>query len=268
MKVFIAWSGDRGKQIALALRALISSVIQAVEPWVSETEIRPGARWRAELYRQLEEITFGIIVLTAENMHAPWINFEAGALSKKVGESSVCPYLVGIPEPADVTGPLEDFQMLQAGQDGTLTLLREINGHLSNGKLEDGQLVKTFGFFWPELDKALKSLPFMAPQREKRDSRELLEEILERVRTIERVSTQQSYESLSMLAEQTAGRLATLPPHEEQILRMLFGIDVKDKSTIEEVAKQFNISQDEVREIRGQALYRMRHSGRRLDQDK
>ena len=96
MKVFITWSGERAKIIAEALRKWLPSVIQNVEPWMSETDIRPGARWQNELNQQLEQTDFGIAVLTPETLEAPWIHYETGALAKKVNTSAVCPYLVDI----------------------------------------------------------------------------------------------------------------------------------------------------------------------------
>ena len=47
----------------------------------------------------------GIICVTPSNLEAPWILFEAGALSKTLENTFVCPLLIGL-EPADVSGPL------------------------------------------------------------------------------------------------------------------------------------------------------------------
>ena len=83
MKVFLSWSGLRSKAIANALRDWIPDVFQQAEVWMSEHDIEAGARWSNELNNILEESNFGIICLTPENQYAPWITFEAGALSKE-----------------------------------------------------------------------------------------------------------------------------------------------------------------------------------------
>src|SRR5688572_18638179 len=110
MKVFISWSGERSKAVAVALREWLPDVIQSVHPWLSSEDIDAGLRWNDEVTRELSQTRFGIICLTAENQTAPWILFEAGALAKTIEKTHVVPYLIGL-EPTDVQrGPLAQFQ--------------------------------------------------------------------------------------------------------------------------------------------------------------
>ena len=185
MNVFIGWSGDRSKQAALALRNWLPKVIQAVTPWMSEWDIKAGAHWLVELVEQLERTNFGVIALTSDNMREPWIYFEAGALAKQVKESDVCPYLIDIAHKSAVTGPLAQFQIKTANQEDTLSLLKNINLCLANEKLSDEVLTETFGRWWPDLERAFKDLPTAAAEEPKWTERELLEEILERVRSLD-----------------------------------------------------------------------------------
>lgn len=78
MQIFLSWSGRQSHAVALALQDFLRSVMQATKPWVSSEDIEKGARWSATVGQQLEEISFGIICLTPENIARPWINFEAG----------------------------------------------------------------------------------------------------------------------------------------------------------------------------------------------
>jgi hypothetical protein len=85
MNVFISWSGPASLAVAKALKEWLPTVIQAAEPWVSDVDIASGARWSPEVSKQLEAAKFGIICLTPGNMDAPWVLFEAGAISRVVG---------------------------------------------------------------------------------------------------------------------------------------------------------------------------------------
>src|SRR6266404_1604418 len=97
MSVFISWSGSRSKQLAQQLRNWLPNVLQAVEVWMSDVDIEAGARGIHEIFTQLERASFGVICLTPENLNAPWLLFEAGAISKKMTDKAhVCPYLLGM----------------------------------------------------------------------------------------------------------------------------------------------------------------------------
>src|SRR5262245_20899010 len=109
MKVFISWSGNTSHAIALVLRDWLPSVLQSIEPFVSSEDTEKGARWATEIAQRLSDTLFGILCVTGENLSSPWLNFEAGALSKSLDKSKVSPFLVGL-RPVDLVGPLSQFQ--------------------------------------------------------------------------------------------------------------------------------------------------------------
>jgi TIR domain len=96
MKVFLSWSGETSHAIAIALRDWLPSVIQFVEPYVSSEDIDKGARWSTDIAKELESSGYGILCVTPENTESPWLNFEAGALSKSIDKSRVSPLIVGL----------------------------------------------------------------------------------------------------------------------------------------------------------------------------
>lgn len=176
MLVFLSWSGDVSRMTAEALREWLPNVIQAVRPWMSAEDVDKGARWNADMARRLEEAQVGIVCLSPHNLEAPWILFEAGALSKALGHSRVCTYLLGL-QPTDLKGPLVQFQATEASRGETLKLLKTINDALGESKLPDGTLHKVFTKWWPDLESRLLSIA--AQPREghpRRSERELLEE--------------------------------------------------------------------------------------------
>lgn len=57
-------------------------MLQSVQPWLSSKDITFGTRWSSVLSDVLAETDVGIVCLTADNLAANWLLFEAGALSK------------------------------------------------------------------------------------------------------------------------------------------------------------------------------------------
>lgn len=166
MKVFISWSGPRARQVANILHGWLPSVIQGVESWVSTKDLDKGVRWGAELTEELENTSFGIICVTKDNVAAPWLNFEAGALSKQVvgakSDGRVIPFLFGL-EPSDITGsPLSDFQQAiyhekYDRKKEVFDLLRSINS-VSVVPLSEEKLRAAFEKWWVDLSTALAEL--------------------------------------------------------------------------------------------------------------
>ena len=109
MKVFISWSGNKSHKVAMIFREWLPSVIQSLEPYVSSEDIDKGARWSSDIAKELEDSTFGILCVTKDNLHAPWLSFEAGALSKTMDKSFVTPFLFDIKR-SEVNGPILQFQ--------------------------------------------------------------------------------------------------------------------------------------------------------------
>jgi len=63
----------------------------------------------------------------------------------------------------------------------------------------------------------------------------------------------------SNVREETAGVLKTLNPNEERIIRMRFGLGYDREYTLEEIAQQFQLSRERVRQIEARAFRRLRN---------
>ena len=105
---------------------LASGVVQRVEPWMSDDSIDGGARWNDAIVKALEETDFGIVCVTRANQTAPWLNFEAGAVAKKVGRGRVVPLLIDLP-PTDLEGPLTAFQWRLLNEKDVRRLVHDLN---------------------------------------------------------------------------------------------------------------------------------------------
>lgn len=188
MDVFLSWSGEQSKAVANELSSWISQVIQAVDPWIS-SDIDKGARWSPEISSKLESSKVGIICLTRDNLNAPWILFEAGALSR-TKDGYVCTFLLGL-EPTDIRQPLGQFQHTIFEKTDIYLLISTINELVSKtgGKaVPEKNLTSTFEIFWPCLESALNKIlnNKALPIHNERSEREILQEVLEILREQER----------------------------------------------------------------------------------
>ena len=186
MKIFISWSGDKSKEIASVFKDWIPAVIQAAKPYFSPSDIDKGARWSNEIAKELEASTIGIICLTDDNLLAPWLMFEAGALSKSMEKSRVCPMLFGV-APTDLSGPLVQFQAAPFSKEEVHKVIKTINAQLGDQALEPSVLESVFEKWWPELEEKINKA--LAKERKKsnaeiRSDRELIEEVLKISRTL------------------------------------------------------------------------------------
>ena len=105
MKVFISWSGTYSLGVAVALQKWLPYIFTDIQTFVSSEDVRKGKRWLAEITKELSNTNFGIVCLTRDNLEAPWVLFEAGALSK-LKAAHVCTLLLDNLRPGDVEGPL------------------------------------------------------------------------------------------------------------------------------------------------------------------
>ncbi len=134
--------------------------------------------------KELEQTQFGILCLTPENLTAPWLLFEAGALSKVVAETNVCPLLLGINKQTDITGPLAQFQSVKADKEGIWNLVKAVNHALGNQALDEKNIEKVFNALWSDFESSIKAISEIPqePVSLKRTQEDLLEEVLKTIR--------------------------------------------------------------------------------------
>lgn len=184
-KIFISWSGELSKTLAEAVRDWIPKVLQSVKPYFTPDDIEKGSRWAKEISGELAASQLGIICLTQDNQHSPWILFEAGALSKNLEESKVCPILFNF-DATELKGPLASFQATKFTKEDIKKLLESINNSCNESKLEEKSLDETFEMWWPQLEGKIKEILAQAKSTtkvQKRPDRDILEEILELTRS-------------------------------------------------------------------------------------
>lgn len=184
MKVFLSWSGERSQVLARALRDWLPLVLHYVQPWLSQADINAGERWGAGIARELDESSFGIACVTSDNINAPWLLFEAGALAKSMQEGRVVPLLLDI-DFQQISGPLAQFQAKKVEQDGIRDLANSIN-LVAASPVPEPRLQQLFDALWPEMERALADIPKVkAGAKQPRPQGEVLEELVSAVRNLE-----------------------------------------------------------------------------------
>lgn len=191
VKVFISWSGELSRGVGSLLRTWLQCVLQNARPWMSD-DIDRGALWFTEIASQLRDATVGIICLTQGNREAPWIMFEAGALAKGLEQSRICTLLIDL-TPADVGGPLTQFNHARPDKNGLWQLAQTLNRALGEGGLKEQVLESVFETYWPRFEQPFKKLLRENPVQNRahpRPSEDKLDELIYAVRALERsVST-------------------------------------------------------------------------------
>ena len=208
MKVFLSWSGGKSHKVALVFRDWLPSVIQEIEPYVSSEDIDKGARWSTDIAKELEDSTFGILCVTRDNISAPWLTFEAGALSKTMDKAFVSPFLFDIKR-SEVDGPILQFQSTIFEKEDVQKLVNTLNKACEKDRLSSERLTKAFDVWYPTLEEELNDLkdapaePGDEPDEalKEADTQEVLEEILELTRINQKLIRNPEGSSASRLEE-------------------------------------------------------------------
>lgn len=149
MKVFISWSGETSRAIALLLRKYLPIMLQQVRPFMSKHDIESGSRWAQRIQQELEETSYGLLVLTPSNVNAKWVLFEAGAISKIKNSITACLLCRGLTD-TQVSWPLAQFQMQRFEEESFAQLIRDMNNKIDQPLGEESMAV-VIAKWWPDI---------------------------------------------------------------------------------------------------------------------
>jgi hypothetical protein len=153
-KIFLCWSKRRSRVIAEAWDRLLPEIMEGIQPVLS-TEFQKGKEWSQLLRRDLDKARTGVVFLTPENVDAPWIHFEAGALATAVGNRNgdLFTYVYGC-DPGSLAGPLSAYQSTVATKEDThrlvLNLCRALHREPPNEV--------AYGIWWVKLEEVLDNI--------------------------------------------------------------------------------------------------------------
>jgi TIR domain len=200
VKVFISWSGVRSRETAKLLRKWLKQIINEVEPWMSEEDLTKGGDWSGDITSQLNDAAFGIICVTPGNKDRPWLLFEAGALSRQVNNvaTRVAPLLIGFNSKSDVPYPLGRFQATEPTKVDMFKFIKSVNDACTIPR-QLAELEEAFEVWWPHFETPFRAIEQTRPQAaSRRSDRDVLDEVLNIVRTIQKQSAPPPRVSVSL----------------------------------------------------------------------
>ena len=141
-KIFISWSKNYSKQIALHLKDCLENVIfqgSGLACFVSDVDIASGEDWWNKIKRELKGSGLGILCVTKENIKEPWIYFEAGALV--ANNVDIIPLLISCDLKALTNSPINGKECVQFYEETKfMKMIRDINDKLQLLNLTGEQL--------------------------------------------------------------------------------------------------------------------------------
>lgn len=133
-KIFISWSGKNSKDFAICLKRIIETQIfpgTDLECFVSDLNIVSGTDWWTKIKGELKSCRLGIFCITKENINAPWIYYEAGALAAR--EVPTIPLLIGCNTRSLSGSPLQGKQCVSFdNQSKFIKMIEDINTLFDN----------------------------------------------------------------------------------------------------------------------------------------
>ncbi|MGB6411180.1 MAG: hypothetical protein WBF16_08265, partial [Candidatus Deferrimicrobiaceae bacterium] len=107
---------------------------------------------------ELNQSSLGILCVLPDNIGDPWLNFEAGVLSKTLDGSKVIPLLIGVERSELDNGPLAQFSSSIYEKNEMYHILETINENTEEGRLSEERLQNTFEVWWPKLKLDVESI--------------------------------------------------------------------------------------------------------------
>lgn len=162
MKLFISWSGKLSRSIGKALKHwLCKSVFpgEDLDVFISDEDIDAGSDWLSVIKSELQHSNCAIIVLTKDNVQAPWLNFEAGSVAMSNEERRAIPLLIDVSSD-EIHTPLKHYQAIVISETGIKKLIQDLKefGGFSSPSHIDDSLGRLHGEISAEVKKILAAI--------------------------------------------------------------------------------------------------------------
>lgn len=157
-KIFISWSGDTSKEIAKNVKRILEEEIfkgTDLNCFFSDVDINSGDDWWEKIKTELKECSLGIVCITKENMKAPWIYFESGAIVAH--NLKLIPFLVECNVSALNNTPISNKNMtVFRNKEKFFIMVKTINDSLNLLQVSNDQLKTISNDGYRKLNEKLK----------------------------------------------------------------------------------------------------------------
>lgn len=169
-KIFLSWSKNQSKEYALIFNRELKILFPTpgFEIFMSDKDISMGSLGITTILDNLSSSEFGIFFITEENQGEPWLNFEAGALSKGITENRVIPIGFDGIEIGFLNTPLKNFQGFTFGEEKFKASMKQINA-ASDASLADASFDVLLASCWNNITESMEKLLPKKKEAKKKD---------------------------------------------------------------------------------------------------
>lgn len=168
MTVFISWSQDKSREIALILKEFLPDLFdQKITFWLSSVDISTGGISFSDIVEALQQSSMIIVCLDSSNYTKPWLYFETGTVfgrnHAQGGASSVLPIMFDNLCVSDFSGtPFSDLQLVNFTKGNMRKALDQINEayfrKMGNWAISKQSLDRFFDTVWPAIYSKIDSI--------------------------------------------------------------------------------------------------------------
>lgn len=169
-KIFLSWSKNQSKEYALIFNRELKILFPTpgFEIFMSDEDISMGSLGITTILDNLSSSEFGIFFITEENQGEPWLNFEAGALSKGITENRVIPIGFDGIEIGFLNTPLKNFQGFTFEEEKFKASMKQINA-ASDAPLANASFDVLLASCWNNITESMEKLPPKKKEAKKKD---------------------------------------------------------------------------------------------------
>lgn len=163
MTIFLSWSKTKSKELANAMKIFLEGMFRdQIKIWMSSESISFGAMSMLDINEALKNSDKCIAFITEENINAPWIMYETGAVASKnylkdknENVDAVIPIVFDdILDTAFSGHPLNQFQRMHFNKLSVHKLIRQLNDKIK--AFPNESILNTqFNLNWNVLNKSV-----------------------------------------------------------------------------------------------------------------